>query len=154
MILRSALVLAALSTPALAVDYRWTVGTGQGTVEAGIRNRGGGRFTIFCAAGQPDRGAGIMLDGPAGTGEKGKPVDVQVVVDGKSHAFAVTDGYGPVAARGARLDLANLSRALLASRAKRFTVEYPGLGRAENFSLLGVRDALAERGGTIVAPCI
>ncbi|WP_430912774.1 hypothetical protein [Methylobacterium sp. sgz302541] len=139
---------------AQAVDYRWTVGTGQGNVEASIRNREGGRFILFCGSGTPDRRGGIIVEGPASQAPKGKPVDVQVVVDGRNFAFSVTDGYGPTTVRGERFALANLASALIASKAESFAVEYPGLGRSEKFSLLNVSDAVKEGRTTIVAPCL
>ncbi|GEO97648.1 hypothetical protein [Methylobacterium haplocladii] len=148
-------MLASLAaTPAAAVDYRWVVGTGQGSVEASIRNKAGGNFIVFCGSGTDERRSGIILEGIADTASKGKPLDVQVVIDGKSFPFSVTDGYGPVAARGDRLMLQNLAQALSASRLAEFTIEYPSLDKSERYSLLSVRDALKEKKGTIVTPCL
>lgn len=140
--------------PARAVDYRWVVGTGQGSVEASIRNKEGSRFVVFCTSGAVEQRGGIILEGLAEQAPKGRPVDVQVVVDGRSFAFSVKDGYGPVSARGDRLALANMARAMIGSRATQFAVEYPGLGKEELFSLLSVKEAIKEGRGTIVTPCI
>lgn len=155
--LRSALptALAILTaSPALAVEYRWTSGTGQGSVEASIRNRTGSTLRVFCGSGTGERRAGIILEGLARTAPKGKSLDVQVVVDGKNYPFSVMDGYGPVAARAGRFALEDMAKAMLASRAKRFTVEYPTLDKSETFSLGNVGDALRERRFTIVTPCL
>lgn len=157
MLLRSTLptALAFLTaSPALAVEYRWTSGTGQGTVEASIRNRTGSTFRVFCGSGTDERRAGIILEGLARTAPTGKALDVQVVVDGKNYPFSITDGYGPVAARAGRFALEEMAKAMLASRVKRFTVEYPALDKSETFSLGNVGDALRERGSTIVTPCL
>ncbi|GJE53745.1 hypothetical protein [Methylobacterium thuringiense] len=149
-----ALLAILAATPAEAVDYRWVVGTGQGSVEASIRNKSGGNFIIFCGSGTDELRSGIILEGVADTAPKQKPLDVQVVVDGKSFPFSVTGGYGPTEARGARFTLQNLAEALLASRAADFTIEYPSLDKSERYSLLNVRDALKEKKGTIVTPCL
>lgn len=157
MLLRAALptALAILTaSPALAVEYRWTSGTGQGSVEASIRNRTGSTFRVFCASGTDERRAGIILEGLARTTPTSKPLDVQVVVDGKNYPFSVTDGYGPVAARAGRFTLEGMAKAMLASRSKRFTIEYPALDKSETFSLGNVGDALRERRSTIVTPCL
>ncbi len=143
-----------MASPALAIDYRWTSGTGQGTVEASIRNRTGSTFRVFCGSGTDDRQMGILLEGLATTAPKGRPLDVQVVVDGKNFPFAVTDGYGVVSARSSRFDLEAMAKAMLASKATSFTIEYPSLDKSETFPLGDVADALSDRGGTIVTPCL
>lgn len=156
--MRLATVLATFTlfatAPAWAVDYRWVVGTGQGTVEASIRNKDGGRFTLFCGSGTDEKRSGIILEGVAAKAPKGQPVDVQVIVDGENHVFRIKDGYGPVDARGARLELQRLAQALVASRARTFTVEYPSLDAAETYPLANVRDAVRDGKKTIVTPCL
>ena len=143
-----------IASPALAVDDRWTSGTGQGTVEASIRSRTGSTFRVFCGSGTTDRQMGIVLEGLATTVPKGRPLDVQIIVDGKNFPFALTDGYGLVSARSSRFDLEAMAKAMLASKATSFTIEYPSLDKSETFSLADVADALSDRGGTIVTPCL
>ncbi|KQP61190.1 hypothetical protein ASF39_00305 [Methylobacterium sp. Leaf108] len=143
-----------IATPALSVDDRWTAGFGQGTAEASIRSRTGSIFRVFCGGGTGGRRMGVVLEGLAQTAPKGRPLDVRVVVDGRTFPFAVTDGYGAVDARGGRFALEAMAKAMLASKAARFTIAYPSLNVSEAYSLGGVRDALQDRGGTILTPCL
>lgn len=137
-------VLAALIVPASAKDYRWTLGYGQGTTEAIIRNERDASVNIFCPAGQAEATPGMFIETKAITFKAGEKVAVQIVVDGKNHAFDFEEiefkAQGP-AKRGA---LSELVDALTRSKGKSFVVEFPKLGKSEQFSLLGARKAMTS----------
>lgn len=147
-----ALVLAPVA--AHAVDYRWTSGFGQGTTEALIRNGEGASFNIYCPAGSTDTTPGLIVETRKISLRTGAPVDLQIVVDGRNLAFTLQEGQARADARGTRLGLNALARALASSKAKTFTVEFPAQRKAERFSLLNARDALMEGKASILEPCL
>jgi hypothetical protein len=137
-------VLAALIIPAAAKDYRWTLGYGQGTTEAIIRNERGSSVNIHCPAGQAETTPGIFIETKALSFKAGEKVAVQFVVDGKGHAFDFEEIE--FKARGAAKHgaLSALIDALAKSKGKSFVVEFPNLGKSELFSLLGARKAMTS----------
>jgi hypothetical protein len=80
-------LLAALTLPASAKDFRWTNGYGQGTTEAIIRNASGASVNIYCPAGQAETTPGMFIETKTISFKAGEQAAVQFVVDGRTLAF-------------------------------------------------------------------
>jgi hypothetical protein len=132
-------ILASLTTAAPAKDYRWTLGYGQGTTEAIIRNGRGSSFNIYCPAGQTETTPGMFIEVKAINLKAGEKIAAQIVIDGKSHAFDLDETEFKAEGRAKRSALSALIEALTKSKGKSFVVEFPKLGRTEQFALLGAK---------------
>jgi hypothetical protein len=137
-------VLAALIIPVSAKDYRWTLGYGQGTTEAIIRNGRDASVNIFCPAGQAETTPGMFIETKAISFKAGEKVAVQIVIDGKSHAFDFEEIEFKAQGAAKHGALSALIDALTKSKGKSFAVEFPKLGKSEQFSLLGARKAMTS----------
>ena len=60
-LLLSVLAVILSGSAALPVDFRWTRGYGQGTLEGNIRNGNESMFTIYCPAGSDDKTPGMFI---------------------------------------------------------------------------------------------
>ena len=141
--MRTLLVAASLlaASHAAAAEPRWTTAFAQGTVEAIIEKGPGSSVNIYCPSGQADTTPGMFIQVGRVTPKAGEKVDIQIVVDGRSHPFALDEIQFLASDRANRKSLASLVDALAKSKAKTFKVEFPKLGVAETFSLLGARKA-------------
>jgi hypothetical protein len=147
------LLLLLLTGTAQAVDFRWTLGYAQGTSEAIIRNRDDSSLNVYCPSGQTDTTPGMFLKSAKVKPVKDEEVTVQIVVDGRSHAFFFAEIQFEPKTRLGRQSLESLVNALANSRSKHFTVEYPKYGVAEQFSLLDAKRALGSGRKSILAGC-
>lgn len=154
------LILAA--STAFAVDYRWTLGYGQGTLEAIIRNVNDSSINIYCPAGSEDTtpGMSVAIKGLKSS-DRIKPIDkdeeelVQVIVDGKNYPFYLDHERGdirPGTAAGKR-QFHELVVALASSKQQSFAVEFPAYKKAERFSLLDARKAIGTGKSFILEGC-
>ena len=140
-------------TPALAVDFRWTSGSGQGTTVAQIQNQAGSLVHFACNSG------GLPPGGPSLHVQiKGKDIQgsrlYQFVIDGQNRPVTLQDGWLLNAqARHEKAALMGIAHSLVGSRAATFTVELPELRLEERFSLLNVKDALGAAPGKTLADC-
>lgn len=137
-------VLAALTLPASAKDFRWTNGYGQGTTEAIIRNASGASVNIYCPAGQAETTPGMFIETKTITFKAGEQAAVQFVVDGKNYAFDFQEIQFEAKGAEKHKALSALIDALVKSKGKVFAVEFPKLGKSEKFSLLGARKAMTS----------
>lgn len=147
------LALALSATAAQAVDYRWTQGYGQGTLEAAIVNKAKDELRIYCASGQQNRPVGMFLT-IAGrpTSAPGK-VYVQFVVDGKNHPFTFEQGRYNASGRGFYGNLHAFVEALVRSKSPSFAVELPEEDITRSLSLLNAADALGTPPDLIIKDC-
>jgi hypothetical protein len=148
-----AVLVILLSIPAHAVDYRWTQGFGQGTLEAIIRNANGSSVNIYCPAGQEDTTPGIFIEASKVRPKAGERVDVQIVVDRNSHAFSLEESQFRAEGRANKESLAVLVTALRTSKSRSFVVEFPASRISERFSLLDARKALGTKRNEILDGC-
>jgi hypothetical protein len=141
-----------ICTPALAGNGAWTLGWGQGTAEAIVENANGSSVNIYCPSGQDDRTPGMFVQSKKVTPAVKERVTVQFVVDGKRHPFEFDEIQFLARTKDAMQDLVQLQDALIASRQKSFTVEFPKYNVVETFSL---RDARKTLGGksTLLSDC-
>jgi hypothetical protein len=137
-------VLAALILPASAKDFRWTNAYGQGTTEAIIRNAAGASVNIYCPAGQAETTPGMFIETKTVSFKAGEQAAVQFVVDGKTHAFDFQEIQFEAKGAEKHKALSALIDALAKSKGKGFAVEFPKLGKAEQFSLLGAKKAMTS----------
>jgi hypothetical protein len=148
----AALIAALASVAAVAVDFRWTAGVGQGTVVAQIRNQAGSTVHFACnSGGLPPVAPSLQVEirGAPLAGRK----TYQFVIEGKNHAVALTDGWLTAQARFEVNALMGIAYALVQSTSPGFVVEVPEAKLSERFSLLNVRDTLGERPGKTLADC-
>ena len=129
---------------AAPVDYRWTIGFGQGTLEAIIRNEFGSSVNIYCPAGQIDTTPGMFVSVDKVRPRAGERIDVQFVVDNKNHAFYLEEIQFRASGRANLNSFHALVDALATSKARRFVVEFPKFRMSERFSLLNAREALGS----------
>lgn len=128
-------------TQALAVDFRWTVGFGQGTFEAIIRNADDSSVNIYCPQGQSDTTPGMFIDSKRIRPSVGEQIAVQIIVDGKNYPFYLDEDQFEARGRANMQSLHSLIDALVKSTGQHFVVEYPKFGTSEQFSLLGTEEA-------------
>src|ERR1700754_2287199 len=95
-----ALALLLSGAAALAVDARWTLGYGQGTLEANIENSAGSTFSIYCPAGSEDKTPGMFISVTRIQPQVKEAVTAQIIIDGKNHPILL-DG-SQFKAEGAR----------------------------------------------------
>lgn len=152
------LVSLAMGEAALAQaggSQRWTAGFGQGTSEAIIRNRAGSEFNLYCPAGQEDTSPGFFYQPKTPEFKAGQDVAVKIVVDGKDYAFATQEGQFVAKDKPGKDTIRALGIALAKSRADSFSIELPGLGAKDAFSLKNARKALGGKtNSTILDECL
>ena len=147
------LFLMLAAAPAMAVDYRWTLGWTQGTAEAIIRNSNDSSFDVYCPDGQEDKTPGIFLQVKGIHPVVNEQITVQIIIDGNNHSFYFKESqYQPVS-RQDWWQFTALIEALASSKQKSFVVEYPKYNKAETFSLLDARKSLGAGKRTIITPC-
>ena len=146
------LLLILISGNAYAVDYRWTIGFAQGTVEAIIRNAAGSSVNIYCPSGQLDTTPGMFIKVDKVRPRKDEQIHVQIVVDGKNHAFGLREIEFQASGRANFKSLHSLIDDLAKAKGKQFSVEFPKFGMAERFSLLDARKTL-KSGGNFLSDC-
>ena len=129
---------AALAAPA---KQRWTTGYTQGTVNATIRNVQGASLDIYCPAGGTP---GMFIEAKTLKPAAQQTVDVQFVVDGKSHPFQFDEIQFQAKDAAGIANLGAVIDALAKSRSSSFVMQLPKLGTSETFSLAGARKALAS----------
>lgn len=129
------------ASQALAVDYRWTTGFAQGTVEAIIRNAKDSSVNIYCPSGQAETTPGMFIQVGRVNPKPKEQVTVQVIVDGENYPFILEEIQFQASGRANRNSLYSLVDALAKSKGKTFKVEFPKFGIAETFSLLDARKA-------------
>jgi len=137
-------LVAALTTSATANDLRWTDGYGQGTTTAVVYNAGGASVNIFCPLGQTDTTPGIFIETKTVRFKAGDKAAVQFVVDGKAYAFDFNEIRFKAKGADKRKTLSSLIDALVNSKGKSFTMEFPQLGKSEQFSTLGAKKAMTS----------
>lgn len=153
-LLLTMLSLILLAPAASAVDFRWTLGFGQGTLESTIRNANDSSFTIYCPQGQEETTPGMFLHVKSIKPTLGELVTVQFIVDGKNHLFNFPEMGFKAETRANQWALRDFVNALLSSKKKSFVAEFPKHNTAETFSLLNVRDSIGTRKkGTILKGC-
>jgi hypothetical protein len=154
-LLLTMLSLILLAPAALAVDFRWTLGFGQGTLESTIKNANDSAFTIYCPQGHEDTTPGMFLHVKSIKPTLGELVTVQFIVDGKNHSFYFQEIRFKADTRANQWALRNFVNALLSSKQKSFVAEFPKYNTAETFSLLNVRDSIGadKKKGSILKGC-
>lgn len=149
-----ALIFAA--STALAVDFRWTLGFAQGTLEAIIRNGNDSEFNVFCPTGwEGERKRPGMFIHVAGIHPAAKEqVTVQIIVDDKNYSFYLDEVEFRPYSRLDWMQFETLVDALASSKRKSFVVEFPKYNKAETFSLIDARKSLARNGkNSILGGC-
>jgi hypothetical protein len=152
-LLLSVLALILSGSTALAVDFRWTRGYGQGTLEGNIRNGNNSMFTIYCPAGSEDKTPGMFITVERIKPEPKESVTVQIIVDGKNYPFGLNGSWFEATGRQNQWSFRDLVQALAASKQKSFDVEFPKYNTKETFSLLDVRKVLGSGKKTIIREC-
>ncbi|MCS3726468.1 hypothetical protein [Bradyrhizobium betae] len=152
-LLPTALALTMSCTAALAVDFRWTLGYGQGTLEANIENGAGSTFSIYCPAGSENKTPGMFITVARIKPQVKETVTAQIIVDGKNHPFLLDGSQFKAEGRQNQWDFRELVNALAASKQKSFVVEFPKYQTQETFSLLDVRKTLGTAKKTIIRQC-
>lgn len=148
-------LLVASPLPGYAVDYRWAQGYGQGTTESIIRNSNDSSVNIYCPSGSPDHVAGMFVESAKVKPKSGEEeVTVQIIVDGKNHPFHLKRDQFKAESRAGKEALASLVDALMKSRQKSFTVEFPKYNVVETFSLLDAAKSLRDGKKSVIAFCI
>jgi hypothetical protein len=142
-----------ITTPALAVDYRWTSSYGQGTLEAMIRNRNDSNIVFYCPEGQEDTAPGMFVEVKRIKPQKDESLTVQIVVDRDSHAFELNEIQFTASSNADKLRFFALVDALVASKQKSFVVEFPKYATSETFSLRDARKSLGHGKSSIFAGC-
>ncbi|AWN53987.1 hypothetical protein [Methylobacterium sp. 17Sr1-1] len=151
LLVTSAFVLSA--SAAQPVDYRWTTGFGQGTLEAKITNRSKDELIVYCASGQDDHPAGMFFTIGGWTYRPREKVYVQFVVDEKNHSFEFAETQYEASGRAFFGNLYNFVAALASSRSSSFLFEIPAENISRSLSLLNVGDALGKPSDLIVDGC-
>ena len=130
------------ASDAFAVDFRWTSGFGQGTLEANIENGNGSSVNIYCPAWQEDKTPGLFVQVKGINAQRDELVTVQIVVDGKNYPFHLNEIRFRADGRANRWEFRELLRALASSKQKSFVIEFPKYNIAETFSLLDARKTI------------
>ena len=152
------LILAIISltfaaSAALAVDFRWTLGYGQGTLEANIANANDSTININCPEGQTDTTPGMFIEVARTSRQRNETVTVQIIVDGKNHSFYLKEIQFKAVTRTDKSQFRELVRALASSEQKSFVVEFPKYNTAEAFSRLDARKVLGLGKHSILKGC-
>jgi len=143
-----------LSASAIAAtDFRWTVGYGQGTLEANIENANGSTLNIYCPAGSEDKTPGMFVSSKQVKPAAKETVTVQIIVDGKNYPFLLDGSWFKATGRQNQWDFRTLVNALAASKQKSFVVEFPKYQTQETFSLLDARKAIGSGKKSIIKEC-
>ncbi|MBC9876330.1 hypothetical protein G8O24_03085 [Bradyrhizobium sp. INPA01-394B] len=151
--LPAALVLILSGTAALAVDFRWPLGYGQGTLEANIENSVGSTFSIYCPAGSEDKTPGMFISVTRIKPQVKETITAQIIIDGKNHPFLLDGSQFKAEGRQNQQDFRQLVMALATAKQKSFVVEFPKYQTQETFSLLDVRKTLGTAKKTIIREC-
>jgi len=134
-----AAVLAFSVQTAVAAE-KWATAYAQGTIEASIDNAAGASMNIYCPSGQNDTTPGMLLQSKKVQPRAGERVAVAFVVDGKIYLFDFDEiefkASGPQVK-----ELSVLIDAIAKSKAPAFKVDFPKLGKSEQFSLAGAKAA-------------
>ncbi len=141
------------ASAAFAVDFRWTLGFGQGTLEANIENGNGSSVNIFCPLGQEDTTPGMLIHVKRINAQRDELVTVQMIVDGKSHPFYLKEIELLAEGRANMWEFRELMRALASSKQKSFGIEFPKYNTAETFSLLDARKTIGLGKGSVLKGC-
>lgn len=112
-------------TAALAVDFRWILGYGQGTLKANIENGAGSTFSIYCPAGSDDKTPGMFISVARIKPQAKETVTAQIIIDGKNHPFLLDVSQFKATARQNQWAFRSLVNALATSKQKSFVVEFP-----------------------------
>jgi len=136
----------ALSIPAEAVDFRWGSSTTMGTTEAIIANENGSTLNIYCPAGQIDKTPGMFVHVDKVRPRAGEKIDVQIVIEGESHAFILDEIQWEANGRARMNNIYSLVKALTNASEPSFIIEFPKFGMSERFSLLDARKTLGSPG--------
>ncbi|WP_441237486.1 hypothetical protein [Bradyrhizobium sp. 930_D9_N1_4] len=134
----------------MAVDFRWTLGYGQGPLEANIENGVGSTFSIYCPAGSENKTPGIFISVARIKPQTKETVTAQIIIDGKNHPFLLDGSQFKAEGRQNQSDFRQLVMALTTTRQKSFVVEFPEYQTQETFSLLDVRKTSGTAKKTIV----
>lgn len=134
--------LALVVTPAMSVDYRWTTGYNQGSLEAIIRNGNDSNVNIYCPSGQEDKTPGMYVQVNGVKPVYNEEVTVQIVVDGNNYSVYLREIEFKPVSRQDWWDFKALIKALALSKQKSFFVELPKYNKSETFSLLDARKSL------------
>jgi hypothetical protein len=138
------MLLTFAASDAFAVDFRWTSGFGQGTLEANIENGNGSSVNIYCPAGQEDQTPGMFIQVKGINAQRDELVTVQIIVDGKNYPFDLKEIRFRADSRTNRWEFRELLRALASSKQRSFVIEFPKYNVAETFSLLDARKAIGR----------
>jgi hypothetical protein len=143
------------ASAALAVDFRWTQGYGQGTLEANIANANDSTININCPEGQTDTTPGMFIEVKriSPPRQSDETVTVQIIVDGKNYSFFLKEIQFKAVTRTDKSQFRELVRALASSKQKSFVVEFPKYNTAETFSLLDARKVLGLGKHSILKGC-
>jgi hypothetical protein len=131
-----------VASTAFAIDFRWTSGFGQGTLEANIGNGNDSRINIFCPEWQTDTTPGMFIHVKRINPQRDELVTVQIIVDGKNHPFYLKEIEFKALTRTDKWEFRELVRALASSKQKSFVVEFPKYNTSETFSLLDAQKTL------------
>ncbi|MBC9876327.1 hypothetical protein G8O24_03070 [Bradyrhizobium sp. INPA01-394B] len=148
-----AFALISSCTTASAVDFRWTLGYGQGTLEANIENAAGSTFSIYCPAGSDDKTPGMFISATRIKPQVKESITAQIIIDGKNHPFLLEGSQFKAEGRQNQQDFRQLVIALATTKQKSFVVEFPKYQTQETFSLLDVRKTLGTAKKTIIREC-
>ncbi|WP_431204334.1 hypothetical protein ACQ86E_04230 [Bradyrhizobium betae] len=141
------------NTAALAVDFRWTLGYGQGTLEANIENSAGSTFSIYCPAGSDDKTPGMFIMVTRIKPQVKETVTAQIIVDGKNHPFLLDGSRFKAEGGQNQSDFRQLVMPLATTKQKSFVVEFPKYQTQETFSLFDFRKTLGTAKKTIIREC-
>jgi hypothetical protein len=141
------------ASDAFAVDFRWTSGFAQGTLEANIENANGSSINIFCPFGQEDKTPGMFVQAKGINAQRDEVVTVQIIVDGKNYPFFLNAIEFLAQGRANMWEFRNFLHALASSKQKSFAIEYPKYNKTETFSLLDARKAIGMGKNSILKDC-
>ena len=143
------------ASAALAVDFRWTLGYGQGTLEANIANANGSTININCPEGQTDTTPGMFIEVGriSHLHQRDETVTVQIIVDGRNHSFSLKKIQFKAVTRMDKSQFREFVHALASSKQKSFVVEFPKYNTAETFSLLDARKVIGLGKHSILKGC-
>ncbi len=130
------------SSAAFAVDFRWTLGFGQGTLEAKIENGNDSHVNIFCPRWQTETTPGMFINVKRINPQRDELVTAQIIIDGKNYSFYLKEIEFLADTRAGMWQFRELVHALASSKQKSFVVEFPKYNTAKTFSLLDGRKTL------------
>jgi hypothetical protein len=141
------------ASAALAVDYRWTLSYGQGTLEASIYNSNDSSILISCPLGQTDTTPEMLIEVKRIKPKAGEQVTVQIIVDGDNYPFELNEIEFTANSPSGKRQFRALLDALAASRKTSFVVEFPKYNTSETFSLLDARKTVGRGKDSIIEGC-